>query len=301
MPTWDEILKKIEDLNPLKVLEEYIADLSKKTGNTTICYMSAFSIIKPPVPSPFHSIIDQDIQGFMTCAKSVNKEKLDLIIHTPGGDYEATKRIINYLHSTFKYIRVFVPHLAMSGGTLIACAADEIYLGPYSSLGPTDPQVLLGKQYVPIHAIIEEFEKAFNEVSSDPRKALLWNERLKQIPFGMLRAIENMRDNSFKYLVELLKIRNCPKKSSKELEPIAKFLNSIEGHSSHSKGICFAEAQKLGLNVKNLKDEKELEDAVLSIYHSGIILFEKTSAQKFIINHSGRRYINNYSQNQLIN
>lgn len=73
MPTWDEILDEVEQLNPLKVLEDYIAALSDKTQNTTICYMSAFSIIKPPVPSPYHSIIDRDIQGFMTCSKGIKK------------------------------------------------------------------------------------------------------------------------------------------------------------------------------------------------------------------------------------
>ena len=91
MPTWDDILKEADDLNPLRVLEKYISKLTTVTKRTSICYMSAFTVIKPPVPSVFHSIIDQDIQGFMTCSKGVNKEALNLIIHTPGGDYEATK------------------------------------------------------------------------------------------------------------------------------------------------------------------------------------------------------------------
>ena len=294
MPTWDEILNEVEQLNPLKVLEDYIAALSKRTHNTTICYMSAFSIIKPPVPSPFHSIIDQDIQGFMTCSKGINKDSLDLILHTPGGDYEATKRIINYLHETYKYIRVFIPHMAMSGGTLMACGADEIFMGPYSSLGPTDPQVFLGNNYVPVNAIIIEFERAFKEVSEDPRKALLWNERLKQIPFGRLSAAETMRDNTLRYLKDLLKIRNCPKKNDEEIEEIAKFLNNPLDHSSHGKGISLKEASEKNLNVIDLRKDKALEDAILSIYHSAIILFEKTKVQKIIVNNKGRRYINVY-------
>jgi len=296
MPTWDEILKEVDALNPLKVLEDYISALSEKTGNTTICYMSAFSIIKPPVPSPYHSIIDQDIQGFMTCSKDINKNALDLILHTPGGDYEATKRIINYLHETYKHIRVFIPHMAMSGGTLLACGANEIFMGPYSSLGPTDPQVFLVKDYVPVNAIIKEFERAFKEVSQDPKKALLWNERLKQIPFGRISAAEIMRDNTLKYLKDLLKIRNCSNKSEKQIDKIAEFLNDPSEHSSHGKAVSLKEAIDIKLNVKDLRKDKKLEDAVLSIYHSAIILFEKTSAQKIIVNNKNRRYINNYSQ-----
>ena len=295
MPTWDKILNEVNELNPLKVVCKYISLLSRQTGRTTICYMSAFTVIKPPVPSPFHSIIDQDIQGLMTCSKSVNKEGLDLIIHTPGGDYEATKRIVNYLHETYEHIRVFVPHMAMSGGTLIACAADEIFMGPYSSLGPTDPQIFLGGKYVPIDAIINEFEAAFEEVSRDPSKALLWNERLKQVPFGMRKAIETMKRNSNKYLKELLKKRNCRDKSDEEIEVIVKNLNSHEEHSSHGKGICLRDATDLRLTIRDLRTCKELEEIVLSIYHSAIVLFEKTIAQKIVINNKKSKYINNYS------
>lgn len=294
MPTWDKILTEIDNLNPLTILQNYINALHSTTQRTVICYLSAFSVIKPPVPSPFHSIIDQDIQGFMTCTNETDKSNLDLILHTPGGDYEATKRIINYLHETYKHIRVFIPHMAMSGGTLIACAADEIYMGPYSSLGPTDPQVFLNNNYVPVSAIIEEFEMAFEEVSKDPNKALLWNERLKQIPFGRMKAAQNMDENSLKYLIELIKKRNCKNIEEEPIIELAKFLNSGKSHSSHGRGISLNDALANKLTVKDLRADKVLEDRVLSIYHSAIILFEKTSVQKIIMNHLGKRYINNY-------
>lgn len=90
------------------------------------------------------------MQGFMTCSKGVDKNNLDLLLHTPGGSMEATKEIISYLHQTFKNIRVIVPIKAMSGGTMIACAANEILMGPYSHLGPTDPQIQLGDNFVPV-------------------------------------------------------------------------------------------------------------------------------------------------------
>jgi hypothetical protein len=255
--------------------------------------MTAFTMIKPPVPHPFHSIIDQDMQGFMTCLKD-KKENLDLILHTPGGDYEATKRIIHYLDTSFKHIRVFVPHLSFSGGTLLACAADEIYMGPYSSLGPTDPQVFVKDSFVPIGAIIEEFKNAFEEVSADPNKALLWNERLNQIPFGLLTAIQKREENSRIYLKELLKRRNCRNLDETKLNDLVKFLSEHGKHSSHGTGISFDEARKRGMNVIDLHSDKTLEDLVLSIYHIITIIFQKTDAQKIIINELGKKYINNF-------
>lgn len=299
MPTWDKILKEIDSQKQFHIgtLEKYICEMQEiNTGRTVICYMTAFSVIRLyKIPMPFHSIIDQDMQGFMTCSQNVNKEGLDLILHLPGGDFEATKRIISYLHSTYKHIRVFVPHMAMSGGTLISCAADEIYMGPYSSLGPTDPQVFLNNKFVPIHAIIKEFERAFKEVKKDPKRAILWNERLKLIPFGIRESVETMNDNSQKYLEWLLVQRNCPKKSPTDIHKIASYLNNMEKHSSHGEGIDLKKADELGLNVKDLHEDKKLEDAVLSIYHTASIIFEQTPMQKIIANHDEKRYINNYS------
>jgi hypothetical protein len=296
MPTWDKILQEVDRLNPIAVMDGYVQKLHAHTNRTVICYMTAFTVLKPAVPSTFHSIIDQDMQGFMTCVKNTGKDALDLILHTPGGDLEATIKIINYLQHIYPDIRVFIPHLAMSGGTLIACSADEIVMGPYSSLGPTDPQVYLGGSFVPVDSIIKEFERAFDEVKQDLTRALLWNERLKQIPFGKLNAIELLRQNSLVFLKTLLKSRNCSQADPAKIDEIADFMNSNERHSSHAKGISLKQAQDIGLRVTDLSLDKDLEDLVLSIYHSAIIAFERTALQKIISNHLQAHYIIQYSK-----
>jgi ClpP class serine protease len=69
---------------------------------------------------------------------------IDLIIHTPGGLVLAAGQIAHALRRHRAKVTVFVPHYAMSGGTLIALAADEIVMDPNAVLGPIDPQ--LGQQ-----------------------------------------------------------------------------------------------------------------------------------------------------------
>ncbi len=66
---------------------------------------------------------------------------IDMIIHTPGGVALAATQIANALADHKAKVRVIVPHYAMSGGTLIALAADEILMDPYAVLGPVDPQL----------------------------------------------------------------------------------------------------------------------------------------------------------------
>jgi ClpP class serine protease len=66
---------------------------------------------------------------------------IDLVVHTPGGLVFAAGQIAHALKRHQAKVTVFVPHYAMSGGTLIAMAADEIVMDPNAVLGPVDPQI----------------------------------------------------------------------------------------------------------------------------------------------------------------
>jgi len=66
---------------------------------------------------------------------------IDLVLHTPGGLVLASLQIARAIRNHKGKVTVLVPHYAMSGGTLIALAADEIVMAPHAVLGPVDPQV----------------------------------------------------------------------------------------------------------------------------------------------------------------
>jgi ClpP class serine protease len=68
-------------------------------------------------------------------------EPIDLILHTPGGLVLAAEQIALALLERPGKVTVFVPHYAMSGGTLLALTADEIVMDPHAVLGPVDPQI----------------------------------------------------------------------------------------------------------------------------------------------------------------
>jgi ClpP class serine protease len=70
-----------------------------------------------------------------------NDVPIDIVLHTPGRLVLATLQIAQAIHEHKAKVSVFVPHYAMSGGTLIALAADEIVMCKHSVLGPIDPQV----------------------------------------------------------------------------------------------------------------------------------------------------------------
>lgn len=79
---------------------------------------------------------------------------IDLILHTPGGLVLAATQIALALKKHPAEVRVIVPHYAMSGGTLIALAADKIIMDENAVLGPVDPQLMLFMKSYPAASVI---------------------------------------------------------------------------------------------------------------------------------------------------
>ena len=119
-------------------------------------------------------------------------QPIDLILHTPGGLVLAAEQIARALVERKGKVTVFVPHYAMSGGTLIALAADEVVMDSNAVLGPVDPQIgdlpaasilkavqIKGPQRVDDETLIlaDISEKARNQVGS-----FVANILLKQMP-----------------------------------------------------------------------------------------------------------------------
>ncbi len=84
----------------------------------------------------------EDAQTIIAAIKETPPDvPIDLILHTPGGLVLAAMQIARAVESHPAKVTVYVPVYAMSGGTLIALAADEIVMGEFSMLGPIDPQI----------------------------------------------------------------------------------------------------------------------------------------------------------------
>ncbi|MBI1385235.1 MAG: hypothetical protein GC150_10020 [Rhizobiales bacterium] len=85
----------------------------------------------------------EDAQTIIAAIKETPSDMpIDLVIHTPGGLVLAAMQIARAVEAHPAKVTVYVPVYAMSGGTLIALAADEIVLGEFSVLGPIDPQIV---------------------------------------------------------------------------------------------------------------------------------------------------------------
>ena len=254
----------------------------ERTGRNLIIYYSGFLFTGGKV-----SIQEQDMEGFMEAIYKMDKKKgLDIFIHTPGGSVAATEGIGDYLRSVFdNNIECYVPHMAMSCGTLLAMACGKIYMGKHSFLGPIDPAI--GDYRT--DAVSEEFENAKKDIENNPNLALLWQPILSKYPITFLgecrKATELAVIVSQKWLREgmLKKSRN----KTKTLEEIKNLFATHETSKSHDRHISAHEAKSTGLNIELIENDPGLQDAVLSVHHAANLFMKREELSRVIANTDG--------------
>jgi ClpP class serine protease len=179
---------------------------------------------------PFARYIDIDDSEEVLRAIELTDDKMpiDLVLHTPGGLVLAAEQIAFALQRHPARVTVMVPHYAMSGGTLIALAADEIMLAESAVLGPVDPQ--LGQQ--PAASILAAVER--KDVNKIDDETLI------------LADISRKALNQVREVVALLLQRN-----GMAADPADSLAHTLaDGRWTHDYPITAELAKDLGLPVK---------------------------------------------------
>lgn len=299
MPTWGEVLNQINqaaaagggqvDIDSMRL--SALQRISAITDRPVVAYYSAF-LTAPP--TPMTSINLQDMQGLMEVFKGVPGPALDLILHSPGGQAEATDSLVRYMRSRYSDVRVFVPMVAMSAATMWAMSADEIVMGKHSQLGPIDPQITLPATGIPMPAgaLVDQFEKAVDECAETPQRVAGWLPTLQQYPPGLLNFCESAAKLSRKLVGEWLNaymFAGNPEKA----EEVANWLADDKVHLSHSRALRREDLEGKGVKVKPLEENPDLQDAVLTYHHLMMHTFSASPALKITENSIGARFILN--------
>ncbi len=216
--------------------------------------------IYPSVETRFREFIEQLLtDGKEAGAKSVigaapKKPRLVVFLNTPGGSAETVEKLVELIR--FHYAEVFfvVPDEAMSAGTIFCMAGDKIFMDYSSSLGPIDPQVHNGKEWVPALGYLDQVEnmikKSVAGTLSEAELVILQNQDL-----AMLSRYEQAKNLTItllkKWLVEYkfkdwTKHGTNPQKLGKDVtlqekqaraEEIAKILSDNKIWHSHGRMI----------------------------------------------------------------
>jgi hypothetical protein len=292
MANWNELLIELNRGGSSQdgLRRKYLKKLSGITGRNVIAYYSGW-LQKPTAPAL--SIIDNDKNGFMNAIYKLDCSKgLDLILHTPGGETAATESIVDYLRNKFNInIRIIVPQLALSAGTMIACAGKEIVMGKQSSLGPIDPQ--LGG--VPAHGVIEEFQNAAAEIAVNPAKIPLWQAIIAKYPPTLIGESQKSIQWAESMVRTWLSTGMFHGVAAATAKPIIDtILQELGSHAltlSHARHLSEAKCRSIGLKVFSMESDQRLQDAILTAHHAYMLSFEGTPATKIIENQNGGAYI----------
>ncbi len=288
MSSWNDLFEEINAAGSTYdiIRRKKIEELSQLTERNVIIYYSGW--LNKPDYFTDTIVNDNDKNGFMTTIKGLQRNKgLDLILHTQGGDTAATESLVDYLKTCFDDIRAIIPQIAMSAGTMIACACKSIVMGKQSSLGPIDPQI----QGTAAHGIIEEFTRAINEVKADPATAPLWQVIVSKYNAALIgdckKAIDWSEEMVRKWLSEGMLKGEKPDK----IEQVIKDLSDHSLTKSHGRHLSAQRCKEIGLKIEMMESNQKLQDAVLAVHHSTMLTLAQTPAIKIIENQDGKAFV----------
>lgn len=134
-PLWQRRMIEFRRLQTLREFEQ------QRKGRVILLIHRQESISFLGIPVSRYISIEDSEQVLRAIRLTPPNVPIDLVLHTPGGLVLATEQIARALLRHPAKVTVFVPHYAMSGGTMLALAADEIIMDENAVLGPVDPQL----------------------------------------------------------------------------------------------------------------------------------------------------------------
>lgn len=274
------------NLSHFKKRQQLLTEMSRKRGRNVIAYYSGFW----QKNSEGTEIRDSDRWRLHQAVSGLERGAgLDLILHTQGGDVAATEAIGNYLRTMFGTdIQVFVPFTAMSAGTIIACAAETIHMGRQSSIGPTDPQL----NGYSAGFVLEEFERAREEILANHDNALLWQPILGRGYLSFVSKCKHATDLAKEIVTEWLRTGMLSKSDATKAECVATKLADYAKMKSHSRQIGITKAKKIGLNITNMEKitDANVVAEVMGVHDAFMSEFSSTTKLKIIETHKGVSY-----------
>lgn len=287
MPGFSEIgqvLATSENANVYELLRKTLEELSVKTKGAVILYGANFER-----HGRLSMLDDSDILGLMDIMKGLKSDRLELILHSLGGSPDAADMFVSYIRERFKFVRVVVPHLAMSAATMVACGADEIVMGNHSFLGPIDLQLTIEGEMVAAQDVIDQhhfikndFEGSITEFWNGPGmeyQFTLLVRCINALEYGKQVAERSLRDHMFRDKSD----------AAEEAARISAILADHREHKHHGRRLSARYLKDLGLKIESLERDQEYQDLVLTAFHCLRHAFLATPPlAKVIISHEGR-------------
>lgn len=234
-----------------------------------------------PIQPPIDQLVKQAVEHRVK--QGPRSKRLALVLQTSGGYIETAERIANTLRHHYSWVAFMVPNFAMSAGTVLAMAGDEIWMTYFSTLGPIDPQIERrdGKGLMPALGYLAKYdelvEKSKNKTLTSVEAAFF----VQNFDAAELFSYEQAKQLSIELLKEWLvkyKFKNwkrtkthhhkvTPKMRKDRAEEIGKKLSNTDEWFSHSRGISMQVLKrKLKLEIEDIDTAPKVKNAMRNYY-----------------------------------
>ncbi|MCM0042711.1 MAG: hypothetical protein NBV61_08110 [Algoriphagus sp.] len=217
-----------------------------------LIYASKFINALPNTPN---NIDISDIDGFTDLVKSVRgkSKSIDVLLHSPGGQPDATERIVHILRNDFEEVHFIVPHSAYSAATMLALSGDSITLHPSATLGPIDPQI----NGTPARSIKRGFEKVKEIIKTEGPEALpAYIPLIEKYSLDLLEICEDSEKLSKELVSDWITdfMLKGKEKHSGQVKDSVEYFSDYDTHLLHSRPLVISKLKKFDLNIYQSED-----------------------------------------------
>lgn len=241
----DRVLTRILN-EPNENVTKLIKEIQAKTNRKLIVYVANFN-------HPLGGIHLVDVLPFEEILRTIGSVKeVDLLVNSPGGEINATEKLVTMLRQRYDYIRVIVPNQAKSGATMIALASDQIVMGYLSELGPIDSIIAVPNpdgtvRSIPAQSILDSVD-LMTQTIADAKKNGRPIEQFVAMAFRIDPSLWDMAIKaqalSAQFAEKWLTKHMCKGDTSLAKQITAKFMD-VKRFLSHGRVIGVADAKEI--------------------------------------------------------
>ena len=282
--------------------KKQLARISELRGKRTILTLaSALTKSKAPIVIDYDDIVPISDQ-----LSNLTGDKIDIILETPGGYAEVAEQIVEYIRGKFEDVAFIIPGAAMSAGTIMVMAGDDILMSSFSSLGPIDAQISQQGKRFSADAFLEGLNKIKEEVSDSGVLNKAYIPILQNISPGEIQSAQNALDFAkdlvtgwlSQYKFKNWEIHSTTGKSvtrkdkERRAAEIARQLCEHRKWKTHGRAIKIDDLRKMKLLITDYTEKKELSDAIQRYFVLLKMTFDGTNIFKIYETSNSQIYRN---------
>lgn len=255
-----------------------------------------------PIRQPLDEALRDAIEG-----RNPKRQKLCVMLETGGGSVEVTRRCVDTMRYHYPdYVEFIVPNYAYSAGTIMCLSGNEIRMDYFSVLGPIDPQLRIGADFVPAWGYVEHYNDLIKKAQAGTISKAETSMLISGFDYAQLHQIKMFRELSVRLLKEWLpkykfadwnqtektKRAVTTELKKKRAASIAKKLSDTKLWNSHGHGISREVMERdVGVKIFDYATNAEMNEKIKAYHGLAIDYMRKMGYMGYMLSQDSARVL----------